>query len=238
MIIDYAIGLLLFTSITFIIWLINDIVGHFNLQNLLKDWSAIATLITSGVALWIATNQQRHADKRENETRRRKERAARAVLPLALSELISYCIECVQIIYHYYILNDDLPNNIKLETPALPERLIETIQNVMEHSELELTEILATLINEVQIQNSRFNSSYVAATAKFRHSNLNYLLADAINLHAEASLIFKFARGVESKITNKKNIIDSTFILGIREENFPDVFNIMRKRKMIVDDRD
>ena len=135
-------------------------------------------------------------------------------------------------------MNDDLPNNIKLETPALPERLIETIQNVMEHSELELTEILATLINEVQIQNSRFNSSYVAATAKFRHSNLNYLLADAINLHAEASRIFKFARGVESKITNKKNIIDSTFILGIREENFPDVFNIMRKRKMIVDDRD
>jgi hypothetical protein len=98
----------------------------------LYDWQTlIAGLIALVGAYWAVSGiglQIAQADELEELRRVRAEAAAKAVLPLSLSELSKYCRECIQLVDRYIKGGAELPKvPHDLPVPRIGSEIIATL---------------------------------------------------------------------------------------------------------------
>jgi hypothetical protein len=158
---------------------------------------AIGTLIAAAVA-WLVVQQQLDAQAEAAEVvRKKKEFAARAVLPLSLSALHDYARGCVEAIER---LPDSCPIGTTVGLPAVPLDDVKDIRAALEHMGDEPASQLSATLKFLQIQNARLPSleeeaqeGFVSALTRQRR------LIDAIDLVGLIDRSFEYARGAEFK---------------------------------------
>ncbi len=217
-------SLLVLLFVTFTIWMINMIIRDLQPGT---QWAPFATNIVAMTAVGIAIYQQRTITQRETEVRNRKARAARAVLPLALSEFCEYAGSSADVLKKSYprpAWNTGVLN----ECPSMPPDTIKVLQACIEHSESKDAEIMSTIIREVQVQHFRMKGLVGQASPSHRFDSV---ITNTVAIYALSSAIFKFARNETNHIFERPDYSAAANILRIYEGgHFPDAYAMIKKR--------
>jgi hypothetical protein len=169
------------------------------------DWQTlIAGLIAIGAAFiggQFIHKQIRASERLEENRRRRKFAAARSVLPLALSALSDYARRCAVALKAIYAQRDDesILKQINLpEFPSLPGAIIEDLRVMIEFGDDALYDVLATLLEELQVQTARLNDLWgelrTPGERSTTVSNIVDYILDTAFIYARAAALFDFAR--------------------------------------------
>jgi hypothetical protein len=147
--------------------------------------SGCFALIGAAAAVVVVNRQIRHAQEMENERRKRREYAARKMLPQSLSAMTKYAIS---------VYEDDLL--ITLRIPPISGLEIEPARQLLEFGERDIQDRLSELIRLLQIQQSRLSPGVGDADPQ---DWVNTQLADALELHARANMLFDYAYASEEQ---------------------------------------
>lgn len=192
-----------------------------NLGKPLYEWQTLVAGLFAIVAAYIAlqgvhrqidaTHRQiEAADRLAEERRRREERAAVVVLPLALAQLSQYARESIQLLEPWTWRAVDVaartasgPVNFRrLEVPRIPETVISAMQLCARYAEGSNVERLAKALGKLQVQRSRLtgwvervnNASGVDESRRIEGLGC---MEDAADLHAAIDELYPYARDNE-----------------------------------------
>lgn len=154
---------------------------------------AVMTLIAAVIA-WQAVQRQIRAQRIANEdTRLRREFAARAALPLSLSALHKYATQCITLLE---TLHGRATFRTNIKFPQLPIQDIEAVRNALEHMSAPPAQQLATTLHFLQIQNARLSSlEDKLNTGVINQFEIEDRLIDAVDLAGLIDRSFSYARG-------------------------------------------
>lgn len=120
-----------------------------------SDWAAWAQAILSATsvaaAAFVAVYQQESERRRQEDMRHRKNAAARAMLPAALSELCNYTWRCFKYLRWCKDFNPENPIVIDLSPPNMPSDLILNFKDCIEFADKMPRDRLCELIENIQI---------------------------------------------------------------------------------------
>lgn len=181
---------------------------------------AVATVIV--IRKQIGLQEEQWRIEREN-----REKAAKAKLPIALSEIVDYCNDAYsrsrRAFFQYENVNTEYE---PLGLPVLPKDSIEVLAKFIEHSSNELvTNAVQELLGEVQVVHARVSTSL----SNFRGERLRGInnrrayadrAADAELLRVRTERLFEYARQERNDPTPWKSVEDAetSFFFG-RERN-------------------
>ena len=181
------------------------------------------TLVTGIVAVLVAvltvmklSEQIRQTERLAVDQRKRRARAARAMLPLALSEIADYATTCI---LGLYALRScfrpdgalDRPQIADCLTawasPRLPENVLSLLKECIEFSDDGPAEAMAELVRHFQVQNSRIldNISRIRLNDGVHlvlWANIEQDIQDAAELYARASVLLPFSKGSTSQVSD------------------------------------
>jgi low affinity Fe/Cu permease len=175
---------------------------------------AVVALFAALMTIQVIRQQISSADARSREqaqeqkirvedSRRRKSLAARALLPVDLSEAISYAEDCSRLITEAIGVFHSLSSPpVGLACPALPERIISNMQELIEHLPDSDAQALADMMGCYQVQRSRISGEFnewnrgptTGRMKVYTLNNIEFLMLETIKLHLLAENIFEFAR--------------------------------------------
>ena len=130
----------------------------------LFDWQ---TLIAGALALFGALVTVHYLNKQiiltenmEIERRRREETALKAVLPMALGDIVRYAVDSIKLIDGLARRKSGLlPGGISTypprELPRVPSEAVDTIRDCTRYADTEIAGRLSTLLNGLQVQQAR-----------------------------------------------------------------------------------
>lgn len=198
----------------------------------LEKWQtligAFAALIAAFIGALFIHRQIRAAWKIEEEKRRRKVLAARAVMPIALSALIDYCLACGKeletLFWNKYnaeqecdtSCDDSEEEAATAAAPALPKKssfsklppeLIPLLKEYIEHAPDTQTVAFRTIIRELQVLGANLRDE--EEMRKALSPNMLSFAARAAVLHARAEKLFPYARKECGNATVPPTIIDA-----------------------------
>jgi hypothetical protein len=169
-----------------------------DLARFLHDWQTLLTGVLAligaawtvmGIRAQIHQTQEIAKDERERE-----EFAARAVLSLALSQLINYAQGCL------HFIKDKQTDTISgdEDLPTLEEGVVPSLQDCARYTNKDIASKIWTLLSNLQVQQSRFRDLADSRTGRSLSENevlTNSL--DAANLYAKTAELFHYARDEE-----------------------------------------
>jgi hypothetical protein len=176
------------------------------------QWETLLTGVAAlGAAWWTVGKlgvQIRLTERLAADQRRRRERAARALLPLALAELSDYSRACMiglKTLLPYFTpdgsLNRETASDAgdKWSLSSPPENVIAIFKECMEFVEDEPYELLAALLRHLQVQKSRLedNINWLRANDGVHlllKYNISQAIRDAAEIHARIGVLYPFAR--------------------------------------------
>jgi hypothetical protein len=177
------------------------------------QWETLVAGLGAGVAAYFTIrhlNQQiRQTQKLADDRRERRARAARATLPLALSELAEYSISCIKELYDIRpcFKTDGIVDQKQREQrlsvwalPSLSENILSSLKECIEFVDDAPAQAITLLIQRLQIQRSRLRGYISRArgtdkSALVLLTNIESAMYDVAEVHARTSTIFPFARG-------------------------------------------
>ena len=220
------------TFITFIILFTNSFLA--NAQSAASVWQPWVTAIGVISATYLAVWQQQKNSEREAEQRRRKNIAARSVMPAALSEICDYADVCVERLTKLYPRDEAIPIlPEKFPVPDFPSDATDILKECIEHAEEEDGKKIAECIRKLQIQHSRVSSFFQSSTPRALPYSFDSMIIDTVSLHAYCSMLFPYARiedAYQSSQTFELQTSISLHSLKIYEETFPSVYKLLRAR--------
>lgn len=163
------------------------------------------TLVTGMLAVAAAYFTIRQSEKQENQRIDAKYAAARAVLPLALSQVSQYSDELAESLRETLDLcvHGILPKTATMpDYPELPPDLLEPIKEMIEHSGADDRRMLWQMLIRIQIIRTRIaelKKSHARTSSIVSDLNLHAYIVDAAEIHARASALFQFARGAQKR---------------------------------------
>ncbi len=192
--------------------------------------TGFAAVVAAGVTICRLNAQIKQAGDLAAEQRRRKARAAQAMLPLALSELGEYATACIAGLYSLRPcftgdggLDRSAATNelAKWSPPTLPENVLSLLKDCIEFCEDRPAEAIRDLVRHFQIQHLRI----VEDIARLRlndgvrlllWANIEQAIQDAAELYARGALVFPFARGSPAHIAEvaRPQIYSALFAAG------------------------
>lgn len=160
---------------------------------------AIATLAAAIVAYrairWQVNQGEISAAKRDD----REAHAARAVLPLSLSAICEYAVECMQRLDGVKTIDTAMPPWPSYNVPVFPTAVILPLQDAVRSSDQLIAKEIADLIAISQIQLARMKGLVEvmdgSLSAPYRNLHIENGIYDAAVIHARASALFEYARG-------------------------------------------
>ena len=182
-----------------------------------------------------------HDSNLAKDARDRKARAARAVLPLALTSLVEYASESFRAMQKLREQCDDhlLPSPVP-EPPAIvefPENTLDPMAAYIEHTDDEVATALATLIAKLQIQRSRSletlrHAAGIKARAMVLDINVESYMIDAAEIYARTSALFDHARhGAAPDPIVGASVAGAMRLLGLDDLKYEDIFLRVVDRK-------
>lgn len=151
--------------------------------------SGILALSAAVVAYLAARAQIRHAENLIEKRRQTEAYAARATIPLALSEVCDYAGAC------FDIFKSRLPNykdRSPLDLPTFPSSAVKPLQDCIRFSDKDQAKKIADLLSNLQIFHSR-----VSGKSRWRKAMLYERILDAVILIIRASELFDYGRRIE-----------------------------------------
>jgi hypothetical protein len=163
-------------------------------------------------AAWFTVDhlkqQIRQTDDLAERARRQRVKAARAILPLALSQLTEYATSCIKRLYALwpYFKADgslnrsraDLPD---LKLPPVPDDVLLSLKECVTVMDDGPAAVIVELISHLQIQRTRF-TVYMSRFEDphdghdtIERSHIDHGIWDAAEVYARASSLFPYARG-------------------------------------------
>ena len=141
-----------------------------------------------------------------NDQRQRRERAARAVLPLAVSELQQYARACIRGLYDlrpYFQPGGSLDQEkadkclSAWPCPPLPEDVLSVLKECIQFSDNAPAEAASTLIRRLQVQKSRLTeySSRIRLNRSLTLGTIDLAIGDAAEVFARTGGLLTFSRG-------------------------------------------
>ncbi len=184
------------------------------LTDFLYKWQ---TLLAAGIALFAArltvqkiSIQIRQVEEHHEDIRNRKFDAARAVMSFTLSQLCEYAETSLR---YTIMANKEFieKNDITEEIPPLPDNIILTLRDLIEHADAETTVSLHNLISCIQIHRSRMRFLPRSKTPQPGYlvmgdnpqKQFAWALRDTAALHVIASAFFEYARKKTNTPPNK-----------------------------------
>lgn len=204
---------LLFLVLLVLIWLHSNAVQEW--QILIAGMVALAAAFVGGAyiteqirALNSQVNRQIEASQNfENARRQRKFAAARAVLPLTLSNLCEYASRCGAALKTMlgHQLDEKIPNDIEIpDLPTLPKDVIDELRNVVEFGDEKISKTAATLIGEIHYKTARLKNLWQDYRAPGHHvtpvSDVESQVLDMALIYARAIALFDYARGETEEV--------------------------------------
>ena len=174
----------------------------------LKDWQVLASGAVAGtlaiVAIIFSRIQLNYQRKESERALRRRIRASRAFLSVALDIFIEYLKEC-------YTIGAEIRKGEKevsaLRAPPLSERALTNLQTLIEHLDEDYekdVDILIKVVEIYQVQNARFRSVLAAAkdnSPSDREEYFKNIGRNAVFLETIVDSIFPFARNKQKHIS-------------------------------------
>lgn len=213
----------------------------------LDKWQTlIAGVLALAGAMWTVYyihRQIKQVDDLERVRRLREETAARAVLPLGLSQLVQYAIRCLQLI-KYYSVRPGMPPGPPLEEgidiPVVSPDVIGTLQACVRFGDDRVVSQISTLLAMLQVQQARLQDliSRSSRRADRRITRFEAIgaMTDAAEIHAKASALFDYGRELaDMGATSTRAQIDLAFFqTGIVTADENDLNLILNNRYPLV----
>ncbi|WP_157573097.1 hypothetical protein [Novosphingobium sp. AAP83] len=206
----------------------------------LFEWQTLVGGILAILAAVIGTlllhSQIRQSERHETERRGRKFLAARATLPLALSEITGFSrTMIVELISLHNQLTHPSSMAPVFEPPTIPNGLIAALQAFIEATfDTALVDCVCELINEIQVLVARTESLQREEQLLGVTQNIEEYVVQSARLHVIAGSLFPFSRGRESSIPSTVPWSDAYSYLSMQhdlyESDFPGVFAILERR--------
>jgi hypothetical protein len=185
-------------------WVMQVIQGS---PHFLDKWQTLAAGILALFGAWLTVrkiqDQINQSDKLEELRRVREERAAKAVLPLALSELTQYGLDCI------IFLAPFVPGGGKvqgpthaLEAPKRPDGILGMLQAVARSDDESVARNVMMLLSKLQVQNARING-LVWRSLKSHPPSMSITetldcIYDAADLYAHTAKMYSYARDIDA----------------------------------------
>jgi len=199
---------------------------------MLYNWQTlIGGLIAIGAAVYAGhyvRRQIRVSETIEADRLQRRERAARAILPLALTKFIDFTEECALILRTVSgsLVPAASATQPPLFTPQIPQQPITDLERAIEAATEPLTvEIMAKLAAHTQVLHSIIADIVAhvnrSGSARYRRDpNLPAFELRTARVHAAASRLFSWARGEAEKPDDVSwdHIETSLSLLNLRNE--------------------
>jgi hypothetical protein len=167
------------------------------------DWETLASgFMALCAAVWAAyllNKQIQQADKHEQNRNKRLYVAARATLPLALSQVCAYCIASAESLKSIYMYLAGGEFGIVLRTPDvtthdLPQTVLTNFETILERTPHDMVaDRLSDLIAMIQV----FQSRCEGINREFSHMDHNFVaecISNCAAIYATSSSLFDYAR--------------------------------------------
>ncbi len=194
----------------------------------LFDWQnaygGIAAVVAAFIGGRYILRQIEQARTAADDLRHREERAAKAVLPLALSELSQYARDCIRMLDPLTRREDaDIPAD--LEAPRIPAHTASALQLCARHADPANVDRIAKALGKLQVNHSRLTSwvQRVRAERRIRHVEGLDCMVSAMELHAAIDELFRYARDEElvRQRATQQELTTALFNSGIWDDGHP-----------------
>ena len=209
-----------------------------NFPDFFYRWQTLLTgLLALGGAAWTVRaiqSQIKQASDAENDRRQRNERAARAILPLALYDISDYARECM-LLMSPFISGSARQNPIIV--PPIPPALIEPLQAAIRSANPQTAGEIAGVIAWLQIQHARLRSLADRVSDPTRQPITPVLAAeallDAAELSARCASLFPYARDdrAPAEVSFQSRLGEALFGVQIVPEDNPVLQPLFNRRQ-------
>lgn len=211
----------------------------------LSDWfgfagsfgGAIVALMAAWKAWSAVQGQIQQTERLESQRRRQKHAALRAVLPLQLSELTTYCLRSAQALLtlHGQCIDEELPHRTGITIPSFPNLREETVKSIaefIEYSDDLDASIFQKTLARLQIHNARIGEiRYIVETRAAGETilkiNLEHYIVDAATVYAGAASAFDYARHRAIRMSHDvtwENVRSALRNMKIWDDDVPNIF--------------
>lgn len=209
-----------------------------------ERWQTLVAGILALLGAWLTViairRQIGQAEQLENQRNIREGRAARAVLPLALSELTQYSTDCIKIFEYCYLANLNTTHQIPegLSTPRIPDGILEQLQACARFGDDEVASKIWELLAWLQIQHSRLvtlirridghNKKTMVLGVEVLNSTL-----DSVELIVKCENLFPYSRGtLPTNNQSFQNRLESAFFTsaGVVVVDYPVLLGLIKMR--------
>jgi hypothetical protein len=167
----------------------------------------------------------------------RDERAARVVLPMALSEVSQYAIDCIKLLLPFAPITGEGPQiEGGMTAPRIPDGILEPIQASARFADTNIAEEIGELVAWLQVQHSRLErlSQLVAGRPGKKMWNAEAIgaIMDAAELHARCGKLFPYSRrsSPDTNLTFQGQLQTALFIAGIVAVDHPGFADAVKAR--------
>ena len=201
--------------------------------------AGVLALIGAMWTVYYIHRQIKQVDELEKARRSKEELAARAVLPLALSQLVQYASECLRVIKDHSVQpgmlsGDPLDENAGL--PTVQRDIIGTLQACVRYGDNTVVGQISTLLAAIQVQQARLRELIIRSARRpdrriCRVEAIEAMI-DAAEIHAKASALFEYGREIaDMRAKSTRQEIDSAFIqAGIVTVDENDLNEVLNRR--------
>lgn len=181
-------------------------------QEWLRDYQTLVGAVLAISAAWFTVKAARlqvdHLSSLEETKNSDKLRAARSILPFALTKLVQYCettsSELSDLLYSHEQMDQPQSGGVfvlsarTFKAAQLPEDVLERIQYVIECAPDDIARALGALLTNIQIYTSRLESLEEQSTRSVAAVNTSYgvirMMINICELHSQASRCFEYGR--------------------------------------------
>jgi hypothetical protein len=200
--------------------------------SILDRWQTlIAGLLALGGA-WLTVRgirqQIAQVTQIEQDRRLREERAARAVLPLALNALFQYTIDCITQLQPFIKQRHrNQAMDITHMVPKIPQAIFEPLRTYAKFGDSAMADKIQHLLHALQIQHYRLTTVFQKSYENSTKADIIDNLILAADLNAQIYDLFDNARGGQpiQKYTLRAKMISALFRCGIVAEEHPDILS-------------
>jgi hypothetical protein len=220
------------------VWLLTAFAGapefFYNWQTLI---AGVLALLGAGWTVRSIRRQIKQTDDLERKRQQRDERAAKAALPLALSELAQYCGDCIRLLVKYapgkgtadIVMTD-------LSAPRVPDGIINALQAITRNEDAGIGDQATAVLSKLQVQSARLRGlimrSVAGGSGRMSISEGCDCIFDAADLHAHTTRLFAYARDLDRlrEFGTETELKSALRNAGIWDGDHPGLWKLIEKR--------
>jgi hypothetical protein len=208
----------------------------------LDHWQTLLTgvlaLVGAIATVFYIHRQIKQADDLENARRRREEIAARAVLPLALTRVVQYAIQCLRVIRDHSArpVMPGAPLGPEMDIPTVQGDVVGALQACVRYGDERVVSQISTLLALLQVQRARLGELISRSSQRPDRRITRFeamgAMTDAAEVHAKASALFDYGRETaDMRARSTREEIDSAFFqVGIVTADENDLDQVLNGR--------